>query len=233
LPAAITSVLAAELRWLAHALGPARDWDVFVAETLEPVHREFPHHAGFAELLRGCARVRSAAWRKARRAVDSPRYQQLILDVLGVIADDAWRQELDATQLATASALATQFAAGVLAERYTRARRRGRKLEALSSAQLHRLRIAIKKLRYAADAFASLFAPAATVPLLKRLSRLQDILGAINDTATAARLLDGCPGGRRSRAFAEARGTGCSRAPRGAHRRPRRRSAGDSKPAAT
>jgi inorganic triphosphatase YgiF len=206
LPAALGDALAAELRWLAHALGPARDWDVFLAETLEPVHREFPHHAGFAELLRGCARARSAAWRNARRAVDSPRYQQLILDVLGVIADDAWRQQLDAGQLVTASALATPFAAGVLAERYARARRRGRKLDALSAAQLHRLRIAIKKLRYAADAFASLFMPAATVPLLKRLGRLQDILGAINDTATATRLLDGCPGGRRSQALAEARG---------------------------
>jgi CHAD domain-containing protein len=123
-----------------------------------------------------------------------------------VIADDAWLKQLDAKQLATASALATQFAAGVLAERYARVRRRGRNLEKLSAAQLHRLRIAIKKLRYAADAFASLFAPAATVPLLKRLSDLQDILGVINDTATAARLIDGCSGGRQSRTLAEARG---------------------------
>jgi inorganic triphosphatase YgiF len=206
LPAAIGGALATELRWLAHALGPARDWDVFLAETLEPVHREFPRHAGFAELMRYCRNARGAAWRQARRAVNSARYRQLILDVVGVIADDAWLKQLDAKQLATASALATRFAAGVLAERYARVRRRGRNLEKLSAAQLHRLRIAIKKLRYAADAFASLFAPAATVPLLKRLSDLQDILGVINDTATAARLIDGCSGGRQSRTLAEARG---------------------------
>lgn len=206
LPAAAGDAIAAELRRLAHALGPARDWDVFLAETLEPVHREFPRHAGFAELMRSCKRARSAAWRQARRAVNSARYRELILDVVGLIADDAWLTQLDAKQLATASALATQFAAGVLAERYARVRRRGRNLEKLSAAQLHRLRIAIKKLRYAADAFASLFAPAGTVPLLKRLSDLQDILGVINDTATAARLIDGCSGGRQSRTLAEARG---------------------------
>ena len=32
------------IRWLTDALGPARDWDVFIEETLQPLGQEFPQH---------------------------------------------------------------------------------------------------------------------------------------------------------------------------------------------
>jgi CHAD domain-containing protein len=206
LPAAVFDPIIAQLRWLAGALGPARDWDVFVTETLSRVHREFAAHPGFAELDRRCGRVRRAAWRRARRAVGSRRCRELVLDLAGVLADDAWSRQMSDKQVAEASALASQFAADILTRRYTRVRQRGRRLAKLSTAQLHRLRIAVKKLRYAVDAFAGLFESAAAGKLRKRLSRLQDILGSINDTATAAQLLDACAGAPPTRALLEARG---------------------------
>jgi inorganic triphosphatase YgiF len=206
LPAAVFTPIIADLRWLAGALGPARDWDVFVSETLAPVQRELAGHPGFGELERRCSRARGAALQRARRAIRSRRYRELLLDLTGVLVADTWLAQMNDKQRGVSAAPASRFAADVLAQRYLRVRRRGRKLESLSAAQLHRLRIAVKKLRYAADAFAGLFASGAARKLVKRLGRVQDILGRINDAATADRLLEACGGAPRTRALLEALG---------------------------
>ena len=198
--------IVAEVRWLARALGPARDWDVFFAETLRPVRDEFAHHPGFAELERRCERARSQAGRRARRALASRRYRHLVLDLAGVLVSDAWMQLMTEKQAAAGAGQARRFAAEILEARYLRVRRRGRKAETLSAPRLHRLRIAVKRLRYATDGFAGLFEPEAAAKLVKRLARLQDILGAINDAATAGQLLEACTGSPRTQALLEARG---------------------------
>ena len=51
------------------------------------------------------------------------------------------------------------------------------------------LRIAVKKFRYAADFFSGLYEGGPVRAALKRLSRLQDMLGAINDSMTVANLI--------------------------------------------
>ena len=51
------------------------------------------------------------------------------------------------------------------------------------------MRIAIKKLRYAAVFFAGLYGTKAARDSLKRLARLQDILGRMNDAAMTGRLM--------------------------------------------
>jgi len=84
--------------------------------------------------------------------------------------------------------LVEDYASAVLDWRYRRLVRAGAKPEALSSRALHRFRVALKKFRYAAGFFAGLFEPRAARAALKRLSRLQDILGAINDAAVAQAL---------------------------------------------
>jgi CHAD domain-containing protein len=53
----------------------------------------------------------------------------------------------------------------------------------------HELRIALKKLRYASEFFRSLYGRKDARRYLRRLSRLQDLLGALNDVATAGRVL--------------------------------------------
>jgi CHAD domain-containing protein len=67
--------------------------------------------------------------------------------------------------------------------------KRGRKLDRLDARGRHRLRIKAKKLRYAAEFFAGTFGRRRRRErLLKRLSALQDDLGAANDAAAAHRL---------------------------------------------
>ena len=74
-------------------------------------------------------------------------------------------------------------AAQILALRHARVLKRGRHLERRTAAELHRLRIAVKQLRYATEFFSALFPARSMTTLRDRLARLQDILGRINDAA--------------------------------------------------
>jgi CHAD domain-containing protein len=87
---------------------------------------------------------------------------------------------------------APEFATATLERRFQKVRKLGRKIEGHSFAELHRLRIAIKKLRYAADFFSGLFPDNHARRMLRQLSSLQDILGEICDAAVALRLGSAC-----------------------------------------
>ena len=63
--------------------------------------------------------------------------------------------------------------------------KRGRDFEQLSDADLHRLRISLKKLRYAGEFFAAQFPDGRPRPYIRALRRLQDDLGQLNDAAVA------------------------------------------------
>ena len=63
--------IAEELKWLAGQFGPARDWDVFVTETLADVYPAFSGHPGYwryGKSVSSCARNHNEA---ARNAVES------------------------------------------------------------------------------------------------------------------------------------------------------------------
>jgi inorganic triphosphatase YgiF len=206
LPEAIMAPMRNELRWLATSLGPARDWDVFVTETLPPIEAEFGAHGDLTDFAARCERLRRAAGGRARRAVRSARYRRLALSTAGWLASEGWLAQLEPPAAAALQAPVGEFAAAVLERRYDQVRKKGRKLGKLSAAELHRLRIAVKKFRYAADFFAGLYEPGAARQALKRLSRLQDVLGAMNDAATVANLMAGAFDGARGRRVLEAKG---------------------------
>jgi len=69
----------------------------------------------------------------------------------------------------------------------------GRRLERLRGPDLHKLRIHIKKLRYATESFSSLLPHKRTRKPLRCLNKLQDVLGDLNDARTAPRLVDALP----------------------------------------
>lgn len=206
LPESATSPLVAQTRWLARALGPARDWNVFMSETLPPVVEAFAGHAGLADFAGGCARQERDATRRARRAVGSVRYHRMLLRLGGWLAREAWRDAAEPSALERLDGPVTEFAIAILEERYAVVRKRARRLERQSAAQLHRLRIAIKKLRYATDFFGALFPHPGVRHTLSCLARLQDILGAMNDAATAGQLAGHALGEQPEKVASEAYG---------------------------
>lgn len=181
--------LAAEMRWLAAQIGGARDWDVFVFETLPLARKALPGSDAISEIRRRTMPLRRAAWRKARRAMATERYQALkhgLRQSACTVPDAAPGRSV---KIETQSDL-PHYAALVLRRRYAKVRRRGRSLSRQGWDELHTLRIAVKKLRYPVEFFFPLFDTDRARQLRSRLTALQDVLGLINDSATTQQLLD-------------------------------------------
>lgn len=195
----VVAPLTEELGWLGTALGPARDWDVFAAETLARLAREFDATEDLNAFLARCAAIRRAHGDAARDAVSSSRYTALLLalgesfardDLAGLQHSGAGEGAEREAEAARLSAGVGDFAASVLDKYHRRLRKRGAGVPEASPAERHRARIAAKKLRYAAEFFASLHPPKRVRRYVDALEDLQDILGALNDAAIAGRLLD-------------------------------------------
>jgi CHAD domain-containing protein len=77
-------------------------------------------------------------------------------------------------------------------------KKRGKRLQELDAAGRHRLRIAAKKLRYAAEFFAALFPKRRVRPYIQSLASMQEVLGGLNDAATLLRLLPEAAAGART-----------------------------------
>jgi triphosphatase len=206
LPEAPVYQLRADMKWLAGHLGPARDWDVFLAETLPPIEAEFSPHPGLERFAARCKKLRGAAAARARRALRSARYARLVARLDTWLIDEDWLAHAEPAARAALTGPVSHYASSVLDARYERVLARGRSLGRLDAGELHRLRIAIKKLRYASDFLASLYDEKAARAALRRLSRLQDILGAMNDAATVASLAAQGFAGASGAAAREARG---------------------------
>jgi inorganic triphosphatase YgiF len=189
LPVELHEGVKGELRWLAGELGPARDLDVFIAELLGPVKAAFPDEAGFATLEAIAREARGEAYEHVHDAFGTARYTALLLQLGRLLETSAWQEAMSAEAALQLAAPARGFASDLLADRHRKARKRGRHFAALSPEERHELRIRLKRLRYAAEFFRSLYDKGETMPYLKRLSRLQDDLGHLNDVETATRLL--------------------------------------------
>jgi inorganic triphosphatase YgiF len=193
--------LRAALRELAAELGTARDWDVFVEETLAPLCAAFPDHEGAARLLGRARTQREAAAQKVRATLESPAYARLLLRLSAETALE--KEDQEAASDAPRDQLRV-LARAVLGKRYRRVARDGAHLAAADDQARHRLRIAAKKLRYAAEFFAALFDADAVFHYTRTLSNVQDLLGRMNDIVTARGLLGGLDPDGPSRLLAEA-----------------------------
>lgn len=183
-PKAAARPLVKRLRELMPSLGAARDWDVF-CEGLVHIGMQAPDRAqALAALLARARGRRAVARRHARQTAGSPRLQAFLLRALQWVNDAPWGAHAGSAERSLA-----RFAAGSLERLHARALKQARDIDWGDAERCHRLRIRMKRLRYACDFFAPSFAGAAARPYLKRLGALQDILGDLNDIAVARRLL--------------------------------------------
>ena len=184
----------AEVKWLADILGKARDWDVFVTETLPPLSAWFVRDAGSAPGIKRvrerATRHRLAARKNARAAVSSPRLQRLLL-AAGFACTPSQLAALaapPATERADQAEGARSFAVKLLARRHRKFAGLAATLVQAGNEERHAARIAAKRLRYGAEFFAPLFPGKRTRTYLETLAAAQDALGQFNDAVTAAAL---------------------------------------------
>lgn len=174
-----------ELKSVARLLGNARDLQVFAVETLP--HAGSAQHVGVAALRRRAQNARRRAARAVRAGVAAPEYTAMLLRLAQALCAGQWRGETAPPAAANWTLL--KFATKLVSHRYARVKKRGRHISQLGFADLHRLRIRIKRLRYAIEFFLPLFEDKAQ-DTLRALVDLQELLGRLNDDAAAWKLLD-------------------------------------------
>jgi CHAD domain-containing protein len=182
-----------ELRWAQQSFGPARDWDVFIGETLKPLMERLPDDDSIASLMEAAERARGEAYELVAATLDERRYTRLQLQldlwlesdsdrigaaIEGVNEPGPWNRPID------------EVAREVLALRHRKMRKLAKRFEELEDEQRHQLRINAKKARYAAEFFRGLFPRKVAQNYARRLAEMQDCLGSMNDAVVGRRLVE-------------------------------------------
>ena len=179
--------VAAELRATSARLGACRDLDVFLLGSGTDLMAALPEESRLGELLPAAQRRRARAWAETQRWLVSPACRSAAVRLAAAAVVQPWIgvEEDGRRELLDGDAL--QFGKRAL-------RRARRKVLAVGSVgelpdeALHALRRRCKRLRYAAEVFAPFFAPKPARRFLRRLARVQEVMGQVNDSAVAARL---------------------------------------------
>lgn len=176
--------LQADLDWLVGTLGAARDRDVLAGDTLAQCDGEIDAEV-LAPLMAAVREEARAAHAQAAEALAAPRYTQLMLGL------QRWLLEPGSGKL---NQPLRRFARQALRQRQRRLLKRGKLLLRGTPDERHQARIAAKKARYACEFFASLFSAGKVDAYIGRLSKLQDVLGVLNDLQVADGLLQALAG---------------------------------------
>ena len=190
LPVPSLQALSAEARHLARLLGPARNWDVFVGETLAEIENAGLSGIDVASLREAAQPYRLVCHGAVRDGLGDPRTGRFLLSLGRLIERRSWRGEVASERLSVITEPVGALADRALTRLRSKALHRGRGFARLSPEERHHLRLTLKKLRYAAEFFLPLYVGRPQVrTYLKNLSKLQDALGAANDASSSAPLL--------------------------------------------
>lgn len=179
--------MAEDLKWLGGQLGPARDWDVFIGETLASMAGQGIDAEAVDALRRRAEAARAGAYERVRETLASERYAKLTFRLTAFIALDGWLAgPVDASDPLLQPLGAT--ADDILRRPYRKLVKAGRNLRDQPLEERHALRIRLKKLRYAVDFLRRACPEKKTKPFIAALRELQDQFGLVNDLAQAERL---------------------------------------------
>src|SRR5262249_34808470 len=156
--ASTTDAIKHELKWITGEFAPAREMDVLLSRadaTSKEAQALIVDAApdGLPALEDEIAQRRQRAFHRARTAVDSERFRMFFIELAAGIEPGEWVRLNDPLQRAEGDLPIAQFAATALDQRWKKVLKRGRKLRSLDPARRHRLRIAVKKIRYASEFF--------------------------------------------------------------------------------
>lgn len=170
-----TKAIRDELRWLGHAVGPVRDLDVLGARFADHA-RELPDldQRAASELLARLASSRSDAHQRLLEVLCSDRYDR----TLRTLVDSASAPPIAARSERKAAKPATTLARRLVRRRWDQlADTVDAGGDAPTDRQLHEIRIAAKRCRYAAEAFA----PVAGRPARRFASLVEDVQTVLGD----------------------------------------------------
>src|SRR5438046_1565547 len=159
--------VADELRWLAGLLGPVRDLDVLIAHLRVEAESLDEDRAGAESIVSAFESERETSMAALEAALASERYQTLLVSFRVAVAALPERPE-DLRPVATKALRRLDKAARELPGDPT-------------DQELHKLRIRAKRARYTTE----LVGGKGSERLVKRLKRLQDVIGEHQDAVVA------------------------------------------------
>jgi triphosphatase len=195
---------------LKEVLAPARDWDVFLSETVDPLARSLDAADAVTDWLQQAAAARrETAYAALTDWLRGPDYRDLAWRLIGLGLGHGWRQAEMAPpaemvvepEALPASAPPTPPSAEAavnligpytrkcLEHRWKKTARPARELAEMPAPELHGLRIKCKKLRYQAEMFQDVVPGKSGRRLIKRLAFAQETMGLLNDGAVATELV--------------------------------------------
>jgi CHAD domain-containing protein len=186
--------LKADFEWLAEQLGPARDYEVLVSEAVSPLRERHRNRVGFGLLEKHLKHERDKGLTKAKAAVESDRYRRILLNTALWLLDGEWRMNHDPLMVTLRNRPLADIAADEIKRRSRKIFKGVRKFDTMNSRRRHKLRIAVKKMRYACEFLETPLADRCGRKKLSRFNRalkaLQSKLGQLNDMAVHHRLSD-------------------------------------------
>jgi inorganic triphosphatase YgiF len=196
----VRDYLLSELQWLQQRLGPAREWDVFIHEAIEPIRAKRPDATSLAELQQSAEAARSRGYRQAHRALTAGRYTALMLRLELWLDEGGWlageapdgkdKEGGKDKDGGKGSRPLIALAAKVLHRRDRKLRKLAEQHRELSEPEMHSIRIKAKQMRYSVEVFQSLYPAKLVKRQLLALEAIQDALGSLNDAVVGRELLD-------------------------------------------
>ncbi|MGH7096569.1 MAG: CHAD domain-containing protein [Stellaceae bacterium] len=179
-----------ELAWLDALLAPVRNLDVVLLDLLPPVRRAFPGDPDLDHLAGALAWARRAAHDRLTAELRSAGHEPAMLALARRFAGCGASAPPEPDEPTIGALLPA-----LLDRRWRMVKRRSKGFRRQSPRARHRLRIAVKKLRYAIELFGGVLPGNAAGALLKTLRRVQDGLGYASDVRAARAVLRRLRGG--------------------------------------
>jgi CHAD domain-containing protein len=191
LPPRIVADIKREIRWLRRSFGPARDLDVFIFETGPALSAVFGAEAGLRALV-GVAKHRRAPLAAKLEKTIASRRCRTCAETLNRVFGAGGERAAGGRRRTAKPSLSSPFAPFAVAElrrRYKKLRKGANRIDKLSEAELHRMRIRLRNFRYVCDGFRMLLPEGRYLALRSAMTKLQDHMGALNDAVTAPHLV--------------------------------------------
>jgi len=166
---------------LSGRLAPARELDVFTSKLLIDPPKSGSGE-GVAHLRARAEGARDAAWAMAIACISGADFE-LFADDVAALAGSQLPLTRDQKLARTAKRM--------LNRQIRRVKKRAKLAASQEEGDMHRLRISLKRLRYTAEFFASLYPKSEVNRYLKQLRGLQNNLGELNDVANVRSVVGG------------------------------------------
>ncbi|MBN9673376.1 CYTH and CHAD domain-containing protein [Roseibium aggregatum] len=185
--------LDAMARTVANEAGAMRDLDVLVEEIVAPLVEKAPESVSFDALLENLNASRGKDTRTTLTDhLKSAEVNGFLVDLAAYTECRGWLDPGNFDQTALLAKPIEAHSSEALTKQWKKVLKYGKRLEELTIPERHEMRKAMKKMRYGIEFFGSLYPQDTVKPFLKRMKKLQDIFGYLNDVAMAEQLPSKC-----------------------------------------